>query len=116
MVNDTIINFVTDVYESYNDSYDINNYKDNTYFMNIHSENLYEYFEYIKRYIIKTFINNEKFDEKTIYNFKITREIIHFFIPSIDVLKSTVLYNFDDDIVQRIWENISNINNGKSYI
>ena len=106
MVNDTIINFVTDVYEFYNDNYDINNYRDNIYFMNIHSENLYEYFDYIKRYIIKKFINNEEFDEKTIYNFKITREVLNFFIPNIIVLKTTILYNFDDDIVQKVWKNI----------
>ena len=106
MVNDTIINFVTDVYEFYNDNYDINNYRDNTYFMNIHSENLYEYFDYIKRYIIKKFITNEEFDEKTIYNFKITREVLNFFIPNIIVLKTTILYNFDDDIVQKVWKNI----------
>lgn len=106
MINDTIINFVSDVYSSYNDDYDINNYKDDMYFMNIHSENLYEYFEYIKYYIITVFVNNKEFDKQNIYGFEVTKDIIKFFIPTISILRDTVLYNFDEDVVQSVWSKI----------
>ncbi|WQJ52147.1 MAG: hypothetical protein [Hatfieldvirus porci] len=113
MINDNIINFVTDVYESFNDNYNINNYKDNEYFMNIHSENLYEYFEYIKYYIIETFVKGNKITDKTVFNFKITNEIINFFIPNIDILRTTVLFNFDDDVVKDVWHKICKLTENK---
>ena len=52
MIDDKIINFITDNYKEYNDSFNINDYSNEQLFTDVHTIELYKVFDNIKTYII----------------------------------------------------------------
>lgn len=98
MVNDDIINFIDDVYIDKNEAIkNIQKYKYDNLFYLIHSEILYLYFDYVKDIIIHKLYLNDNIDIKNEFNIELTNDLINFYIPNIDVLKTCVLYNYNID-------------------
>lgn len=94
MINDKIINFITDNYKQYNTDYNINDYIDEPLFNVIHSSELYDAFNEIKQYIIKYYILHNKDIKKPYYFSKKYKDFIIFLIPNIDILNNCILYNY----------------------
>ena len=116
MVNDDIINFIDDVYIDKDEVIkNIQKYNYNNLFYLIHSEMLYLYFDYVKDVVIHKLYLNDNIDIKNEFNIELTNDLINFYIPNIDVLKTCVLYNYniDDSILNNIYNKIKmyNLNN-----
>lgn len=117
MVNDNIINFIDDVYINRDDVIkNIQKYNYNNLFYLIHSEMLYLYFDYVKDVVIHKLYLNDNSNIKNEFNIELTNELINFYIPNKDVLKTCVLYNYNIDelILNNIYNKIKmyNLNNG----
>lgn len=98
MVNDEIINFIDDAYIDKDEVIkNIQKYNYNNLFYLIHSEMLYLYFDYVKDIIIHKLYLNDDIDIKNEFNIELTNDLINFYIPNIDVLKTCVLYNYNID-------------------
>lgn len=122
MVNDDIINFIDDVY-IYKDEVikNIQKYNYNNLFYLIHSEMLYLYFDYVKDVVIHKLYLNDNIDIKNEFNIELTNDLINFYIPNIDVLKTCVLYNYniDDSTLNSVYNKVkiyklNNLNNDNS--
>lgn len=122
MVNDDIINFIDDVYID-NDEVikNIQKYNYNNLFYLIHSEMLYLYFDYVKDVVIHKLYLNDNIDIKNEFNIELTNDLINFYIPNIDVLKTCVLYNYniDDSTLNSVYNKVkiyklNNLNNDNS--
>lgn len=119
MVNDDIINFIDDVYINKNEAIkNIQKYKYDNLFYLIHSEILYLYFDYVKDIIIHKLYLNDDIDIKNEFNIELTNDLINFYIPNIDVLKTCVLYNYniDDSTLNSVYNKVkiyklNNLNN-----
>ena len=116
MVNDEIINFIDDAYIDKDEVIkNIQKYNYNNLFYLIHSEMLYLYFDYVKDVVIHKLYLNDNIDIKNEFNIELTNDLINFYIPNIDVLKTCVLYNYniDDSILNNIYNKIKmyNLNN-----
>lgn len=122
MVNDDIINFIDDVYINKNEAIkNIQKYKYDNLFYLIHSEILYLYFDYVKDIIIHKLYLNDDIDIKNEFNIELTNDLINFYIPNIDVLKTCVLYNYniDDSTLNSVYNKVkiyklNNLNNDNS--
>lgn len=122
MVNDDIINFIDDVYIDKNEAIkNIQKYNYNNLFYLIHSEILYLYFDYVKDIIIHKLYLNDDIDIKNEFNIELTNDLINFYIPNIDVLKTCVLYNYniDDLTLNSVYNKVkiyklNNLNNDNS--
>ncbi len=122
MVNDDIINFIDDVYIDKNEAIkNIQKYKYDNLFYLIHSEILYLYFDYVKDIIIHKLYLNDDIDIKNEFNIELTNDLINFYIPNIDVLKTCVLYNYniDDSTLNSVYNKVkiyklNNLNNDNS--
>ena len=122
MVNDDIINFIDDVYIDKDEVIkNIQKYNYNNLFYLIHSEMLYLYFDYVKDVVIHKLYLNDNIDIKNEFNIELTNDLINFYIPNIDVLKTCVLYNYniDDSILNSVYNKVkiyklNNLNNDNS--
>lgn len=98
MVNDEIINFIDDAYIDKDEVIkNIQKYNYNNLFYLIHSEMLYLYFDYVKDVVIHKLYLNDNSNIKNEFNIELTNELINFYIPNKDVLKTCVLYNYNID-------------------
>lgn len=122
MVNDEIINFIDDAYID-NDEVikNIQKYNYNNLFYLIHSEMLYLYFDYVKDVVIHKLYLNDNSNIKNEFNIELTNELINFYIPNKDVLKTCVLYNYniDDSTLNSVYNKVkiyklNNLNNDNS--
>lgn len=116
MVNDEIINFIDDAYIDKDEVIkNIQKYNYNNLFYLIHSEMLYLYFDYVKDVVIHKLYLNDNSNIKNEFNIELTNDLINFYIPNIDVLKTCVLYNYniDESILNNIYNKIKmyNLNN-----
>ena len=116
MVNDEIINFIDDAYIDKDEVIkNIQKYNYNNLFYLIHSEMLYLYFDYVKEVVIHKLYLNDNSNIKNEFNIELTNELINFYIPNKDVLKTCVLYNYniDESILNNIYNKIKmyNLNN-----
>ena len=116
MVNDEIINFIDDAYIDKDEVIkNIQKYNYNNLFYLIHSEMLYLYFDYIKDVVIHKLYLNDNSNIKNEFNIELTNELINFYIPDKNVLKTCVLYNYniDESILNNIYNKIKmyNLNN-----
>ena len=119
MVNDEIINFIDDAYIDKDEVIkNIQKYNYNNLFYLIHSEMLYLYFDYVKDVVIHKLYLNDNIDIKNEFNIELTNDLINFYIPNIDVLKTCVLYNYniDDSILNSVYNKVkiykqNNLNN-----
>ena len=122
MVNDDIINFIDDVYIDKDEVIkNIYKYNYNNLFYLIHSEMLYLYFDYVKDVVIHKLYLNDNIDIKNEFNIELTNDLINFYIPNIDVLKTCVLYNYniDDSTLNSVYNKVkiyklNNLNNDNS--
>ena len=122
MVNDDIINFIDDVYIDKDEVIrNIQKYNYNNLFYLIHSEMLYLYFDYVKDVVIHKLYLNDNIDIKNEFNIELTNDLINFYIPNIDVLKTCVLYNYniDDSTLNSVYNKVkiyklNNLNNDNS--
>lgn len=122
MVNDDIINFIDDVYIDKDEIIkNIQKYNYNNLFYLIHSEMLYLYFDYVKDVVIHKLYLNDNIDIKNEFNIELTNDLINFYIPNIDVLKTCVLYNYniDDSTLNSVYNKVkiyklNNLNNDNS--
>lgn len=122
MVNDDIINFIDDVYiDKVEVIKNIQKYNYNNLFYLIHSEMLYLYFDYVKDVVIHKLYLNDNIDIKNEFNIELTNDLINFYIPNIDVLKTCVLYNYniDDSTLNSVYNKVkiyklNNLNNDNS--
>ena len=113
MVNDDIINFIDDVYIDKDEVIkNIQKYNYNNLFYLIHSEMLYLYFDYVKDVVIHKLYLNDNIDIKNEFNIELTNDLINFYIPNIDVLKTCVLYNYniDDSTLNSVYNKLRYIN------
>lgn len=116
MVNDEIINFIDDAYIDKDEVIkNIQKYNYNNLFYLIHSEMLYLYFDYVKDVVIHKLYLNDNSNIKNEFNIELTNELINFYIPNKDILKTCVLYNYniDESILNNIYNKIKmyNLNN-----
>lgn len=116
MVNDEIINFIDDAYIDKDEVIkNIQKYNYNNLFYLIHSEMLYLYFDYVKEVVIHKLYLNDNSNIKNEFNIELTNELINFYIPNKDVLKTCILYNYniDESILNNIYNKIKmyNLNN-----
>lgn len=122
MVNDDIINFIDDVYIDKDEVIkNIQKYNYNNLFYLIHSEMLYLYFDYVKDVVIHKLYLNDNIDIKNEFNIELTNDLINFYIPNIDVLKTCVLYNYniDNSTLNSVYNKVkiyklNNLNNDNS--
>lgn len=122
MVNDDIINFIDDVYIDKDEVIkNIQKCNYNNLFYLIHSEMLYLYFDYVKDVVIHKLYLNDNIDIKNEFNIELTNDLINFYIPNIDVLKTCVLYNYniDDSTLNSVYNKVkiyklNNLNNDNS--
>ena len=122
MVNDEIINFIDDVYIDKDEVIkNIQKYNYNNLFYLIHSEMLYLYFDYVKDVVIHKLYLNDNINIKNEFNIELTNELINFYIPNMDVLKTCVLYNYniDDSTLNSVYNKVkiyklNNLNNDNS--
>ena len=122
MVNDDIINFIDDAYIDKDEVIkNIQKYNYNNLFYLIHSEMLYLYFDYVKDVVIHKLYLNDNIDIKNEFNIELTNDLINFYIPNIDVLKTCVLYNYniDDSTLNSVYNKVkiyklNNLNNDNS--
>lgn len=122
MVNDEIINFIDDTYIDKDEVIkNIQKYNYNNLFYLIHSEMLYLYFDYVKDVVIHKLYLNDNIDIKNEFNIELTNDLINFYIPNIDVLKTCVLYNYniDDSTLNSVYNKVkiyklNNLNNDNS--
>ena len=122
MVNDEIINFIDDAYIDKDEVIkNIQKYNYNNLFYLIHSEMLYLYFDYVKEVVIHKLYLNDNIDIKNEFNIELTNDLINFYIPNIDVLKTCVLYNYniDDSTLNSVYNKVkiyklNNLNNDNS--
>ena len=122
MVNDEIINFIDDAYIDKDEVIkNIQKYNYNNLFYLIHSEMLYLYFDYVKDVVIHKLYLNDNIDIKNEFNIELTNDLINFYIPNIDVLKTCVLYNYniDDSTLNNVYNKVkiyklNNLNNDNS--
>ena len=122
MVNDEIINFIDDVYIDKDEVIkNIQKYNYNNLFYLIHSEMLYLYFDYVKDVVIHKLYLNDNSNIKNEFNIELTNDLINFYIPNIDVLKTCVLYNYniDDSTLNSVYNKVkiyklNNLNNDNS--
>ena len=122
MVNDEIINFINDAYIDKDEVIkNIQKYNYNNLFYLIHSEMLYLYFDYLKDVVIHKLYLNDNIDIKNEFNIELTNDLINFYIPNIDVLKTCVLYNYniDDSTLNSVYNKVkiyklNNLNNDNS--
>ena len=109
MVNDEIINFIDDAYIDKDEVIkNIQKYNYNNLFYLIHSEMLYLYFDYVKDVVIHKLYLNDNIDIKNEFNIELTNDLINFYIPNIDVLKTCVLYNYniDDSTLNSVYNKV----------
>lgn len=109
MVNDEIINFIDDAYIDKDEVIkNIQKYNYNNLFYLIHSEMLYLYFDYVKDVVIHKLYLNDDIDIKNEFNIELTNDLINFYIPNIDVLKTCVLYNYniDDSTLNSVYNKV----------
>ena len=122
MVNDDIINFIDDAYINKDEVIkNIQKYNYNNLFYLIHSEMLYLYFDYVKDVVIHKLYLIDNIDIKNEFNIELTNDLINFYIPNIDVLKTCVLYNYniDDSTLNSVYNKVkiyklNNLNNDNS--
>ena len=122
MVNDEIINFIDDAYIDKDEVIkNIQKYNYNNLFYLIHSEMLYLYFDYVKDVVIHKLYLNDNSNIKNEFNIELTNELINFYIPNKDVLKTCVLYNYniDDSTLNSVYNKVkryklNNLNNDNS--
>ena len=122
MVNDEIINFIDDAYIDKDEVIkNIQKYNYNNLFYLIHSEMLYLYFDYVTDVVIHKLYLNDNIDIKNEFNIELTNDLINFYIPNIDVLKTCVLYNYniDDSTLNSVYNKVkiyklNNLNNDNS--
>ena len=122
MVNDEIINFIDDAYIDKDEVIkNIQKYNYNNLFYLIHSEMLYLYFDYVKDVVIHKLYLNDNIDIKNEFNIELTNELINFYIPNKDVLKTCVLYNYniDNSTLNSVYNKVkiyklNNLNNDNS--
>ena len=122
MVNDEIINFIDDAYIDKDEVIkNMQKYNYNNLFYLIHSEMLYLYFDYVKDVVIHKLYLNDNIDIKNEFNIELTNELINFYIPNKDVLKTCVLYNYniDDSTLNSVYNKVkiyklNNLNNDNS--
>lgn len=122
MVNDEIINFIDDAYIDKDEVIkNIQKYNYNNLFYLIHSEMLYLYFDYVKDVVIHKLYLNDNIDIKNEFNIELTNDLINFYIPNIDVLKTCVLYNYniDNSTLNSVYNKVkiyklNNLNNDNS--
>lgn len=122
MVNDEIINFIDDVYIDKDEVIkNIQKYNYNNLFYLIHSEMLYLYFDYVKDVVIHKLYLNDNSNIKNEFNIELTNELINFYIPNKDVLKTCILYNYniDDSTLNSVYNKVkiyklNNLNNDNS--
>ena len=122
MVNDEIINFINDAYIDKDEVIkNIQKYNYNNLFYLIHSEMLYLYFDYVKDVVIHKLYLNDNSNIKNEFNIELTNELINFYIPNKDVLKTCVLYNYniDDSTLNSVYNKVkiyklNNLNNDNS--
>ncbi len=124
MVNDEIINFIDDAYIDKDEVIkNIQKYNYNNLFYLIHSEMLYLYFDYVKDVVIHKLYLNDNSNIKNEFNIELTNELINFYIPDKDVLKTCVLYNYniDESTLNSVYNKVKiyklnnlNINNDNS--
>ena len=122
MVNDEIINFIDDAYIDKDEVIkNIQKYNYNNLFYLIHSEMLYLYFDYVKDVVIHKLYLNDNINIKNKFNIELTNELINFYIPNKDVLKTCVLYNYniDDSTLNSVYNKVkiyklNNLNNDNS--
>lgn len=122
MVNDEIINFIDDAYIDKDEVIkNIQKYNYNNLFYLIHSEMLYLYFDYVKDIVIHKLYLNDNSNIKNEFNIELTNELINFYIPNKDVLKTCVLYNYniDDSTLNSVYNKVkiyklNNLNNDNS--
>ena len=122
MVNDEIINFINDAYIDKDEVIkNIQKYNYNNLFYLIHSEMLYLYFDYVKDVVIHKLYLNDNSNIKNEFNIELTNDLINFYIPNIDVLKTCVLYNYniDDSTLNSVYNKVkiyklNNLNNDNS--
>ena len=122
MVNDEIINFIDDAYIDKDEVIkNIQKYNYNNLFYLIHSEMLYLYFDYVKDVVIHKLYLNDNIDIKNEFNIELTNDLINFYIPNKDVLKTCVLYNYniDDSTLNSVYNKVkiyklNNLNNDNS--
>ena len=121
-VNDKIINFIDDAYIDKDEVIkNIQKYNYNNLFYLIHSEMLYLYFDYVKDVVIHKLYLNDNIDIKNEFNIELTNDLINFYIPNIDVLKTCVLYNYniDNSTLNSVYNKVkiyklNNLNNDNS--
>lgn len=122
MVNDEIINFIDDAYIDKDEVIkNIQKYNYNNLFYLIHSEMLYLYFDYVKEVVIHKLYLNDNSNIKNEFNIELTNELINFYIPNKDVLKTCVLYNYniDNSTLNSVYNKVkiyklNNLNNDNS--
>ena len=122
MVNDEIINFIDDAYIDKDEVIkNIQKYNYNNLFYLIHSEMLYLYFDYVKEVVIHKLYLNDNSNIKNEFNIELTNELINFYIPDKDVLKTCVLYNYniDNSTLNSVYNKVkiyklNNLNNDNS--
>lgn len=122
MVNDEIINFIDDAYIDKDEVIkNIQKYNYNNLFYLIHSEMLYLYFDYVKDVVIHKLYLNDNSNIKNEFNIELTNELINFYIPNKDVLKTCVLYNYniDNSTLNSVYNKVkiyklNNLNNDNS--
>ena len=122
MVNDEIINFIDDAYIDKDEVIkNMQKYNYNNLFYLIHSEMLYLYFDYVKDVVIHKLYLNDNIDIKNEFNIELTNDLINFYIPNKDVLKTCVLYNYniDDSTLNSVYNKVkiyklNNLNNDNS--
>ena len=122
MVNDEIINFIDDAYIDKDEVIkNIQKYNYNNLFYLIHSEMLYLYFDYVKDVVIHKLYLNDNSNIKNEFNIELTNDLINFYIPNIDVLKTCVLYNYniDNSTLNSVYNKVkiyklNNLNNDNS--
>lgn len=122
MVNDEIINFIDDAYIDKDEVIkNIQKYNYNNLFYLIHSEMLYLYFDYVKDVVIHKLYLNDNSNIKNEFNIELTNELINFYIPDKDVLKTCVLYNYniDESTLNSVYNKVkiyklNNLNNDNS--
>ena len=122
MVNDEIINFIDDAHIDKDEVIkNIQKYNYNNLFYLIHSEMLYLYFDYVKEVVIHKLYLNDNSNIKNEFNIELTNELINFYIPNKDVLKTCVLYNYniDDSTLNSVYNKVkiyklNNLNNDNS--
>ena len=115
MIDDKIINFITDNYKEYNDSFNINDYSNEQLFTDVHTIELYKVFDNLKTYIIKYYVLSDNSVNIPIYFNKKYKDFINFLIPNTYILKQTILYNYNlsdseiNQIYTKIFEDIQQI-------